>query len=339
MNPASRRWILATFKLLIVAVVLWLVRGTLVQSWNQLREHPRPLHCWWLALSGGLYLLALLPEGIFWRLALRSLGQDVGLLETLRAYYIGHLGKYVPGKAMVIVLRTGLIRSHRVNVGIAVASVFLETLTMMAVGASIAVPVLAAWYPAIPHSSLRPSARPSSPGCRPCRRSSRGWRGCWGGVRGSPAIARKLAGFDYRTLLGGWAIMTCGWIAMGATSGRCSADWASTPPGSAAPVHGDRGDGRGDRVRLADSRRPFRPRGRIHRLARSPGGRGRGGPDRGGGHGLHLADGGSGDFDYPVWGGPDADGGFVPMRIAERIAFAAACPRIKNAKHTREETI
>ena len=116
------------------------------QSWNYLLEHPRPLTSKWLALSGGLYLLALLPEGLFWHWALKALGQDVGLLETLRAYYIGHLGKYVPGKAMVIVLRTGLIHSQRVDTSIAVASVFLETLTMMAVGACIAVPVLAIWF-------------------------------------------------------------------------------------------------------------------------------------------------------------------------------------------------
>ena len=38
---------------------------------------------------------------------------------------------------MVIVLRTGLIRSQRVDTRLAVASVFLETLTMMAVGACI----------------------------------------------------------------------------------------------------------------------------------------------------------------------------------------------------------
>ena len=99
-----RRRIVFAVKLLIVAVVLWLVRETMKQSWHYLVEHPRPLTS---QLAGPLRrtlhpgpaarrtFLALGPQG---------LGQDVGLLETLRAYYIGHLGKYVPGKAMVIVL-------------------------------------------------------------------------------------------------------------------------------------------------------------------------------------------------------------------------------------------
>jgi uncharacterized membrane protein YbhN (UPF0104 family) len=38
----------------------------------------------------------------------------------------------------------------------------------------------------------------------------------WLGVgRLSPAVAQKLAGFDYRTLICGWAVMALGWVVMG----------------------------------------------------------------------------------------------------------------------------
>jgi hypothetical protein len=215
LHPTLRRWIVLAVKLLIVAVVLWLAWGTMRQSWHDLREHPRPLRLDWLALSGGLYLIALLPEGLFWHWALKALGQDVGLLETLRAYYIGHLGKYVPGKAMVIVLRTGLIHSHRVDTSIAVASVFLETLTMMAVGACIALPVLAIWCthnPVLIAAAVATAIVAGLPTLPPVfSRLAR----LLGVGRLSPAVARKLAGFDYRTLLCGWAAMVCGWVVMG----------------------------------------------------------------------------------------------------------------------------
>ena len=62
------------------------------------------------------------------------LGQRPGVWDTLRAFYIGGLGKYVPGKAMVVVLRTGLVRGPRVDTTVAALCVFIETLTMMAVG-------------------------------------------------------------------------------------------------------------------------------------------------------------------------------------------------------------
>jgi len=215
LHSTLRRWFVLAVKLLIVAVVLWLVRGTLEQSWNYLVEHPRSLRPNWLALSGGLYLIALLPEGLFWHWALKALGQDVGLLETLRAYYIGHLGKYVPGKAMVVVLRTALIHSHRVDASIAVASVFLETLTMMAVGGSIAVPVLAIWFshdPAFLAAAVGTAIVAGLPTLPPVF----SWLARMVGVGySSPAVAQKLAGFDYRTLICGWAAMVCGWVVMG----------------------------------------------------------------------------------------------------------------------------
>ena len=92
--------------------------------------------------AGLIYLLGLLPAGLYWHYVLKVLGQDVRLANTLRAYYIGHLGKYVPGKAMVVILRTGMVRGHRVDTAVAAASVFFETLTMMAVGAFLAAGIL-----------------------------------------------------------------------------------------------------------------------------------------------------------------------------------------------------
>ena len=212
-----RRWIILALKLLVVAVLIWFVRGKIQESWTEFRQNPRPMHADWIVLSAGLYLAALLPEGLFWHWALRSLGQNVGLFETLRAYYIGHLGKYVPGKAMVIVLRTGLIHSRHVDTGIAVASVFLETLTMMAVGACIAVPVLAIWFLhdwrflAVAIVTAVAAGLPTLPPV--FSRLAK----LLGVGRSSPDVAEKLAGFKYRTLAAGWIIMVVGWIVMGAS--------------------------------------------------------------------------------------------------------------------------
>ena len=83
--------------------------------------------------------------GIFWHRTLRALGQPVSLAQALRAYYIGHLGKYVPGKAMVVILRAGLIRGQGVDTSLAAVSVFFETLTMMSTGALMAAAIVAVW--------------------------------------------------------------------------------------------------------------------------------------------------------------------------------------------------
>ena len=109
----------------------------------QLREHKVQFEPAWLVLSGVLYLVGMAPACLFWRRVLRVLGQEAGLLKTIRAYYIGHLGKYVPGKALVVVLRAGMVGGERVNITVAAATVFIETLTMMASGSVIAAVLIA----------------------------------------------------------------------------------------------------------------------------------------------------------------------------------------------------
>jgi uncharacterized membrane protein YbhN (UPF0104 family) len=76
--------------------------------------------------------------GWFWGEVLKALGQPLDRLESLRAYFAGHLGKYVPGKALVVVIRIGLLKSRAISIRLGVASVLLETLTMMSVGAVLA---------------------------------------------------------------------------------------------------------------------------------------------------------------------------------------------------------
>jgi hypothetical protein len=130
-------------KLLIVALVAWFVRDTLLKAWRQIGEQTWQWHPFWLLSAGAIYLIGLLPAGLYWHYVLKVLGQEVQWANTLKAYYIGHLGKYVPGKAMVVILRTGMVRSHRVDTTVAALSVFFETLVMMAVGAFLAAGILA----------------------------------------------------------------------------------------------------------------------------------------------------------------------------------------------------
>jgi uncharacterized membrane protein YbhN (UPF0104 family) len=54
------------------------------------------------------------------------------------AFFGSQLGKYVPGKALVVLIRTDWIRGPQVSVVPAAASVFVETLTWVAVGGAIA---------------------------------------------------------------------------------------------------------------------------------------------------------------------------------------------------------
>ncbi len=214
-KKSRKKWLMTFAKILIVVLVVWAIRHTIVDAVEQLGKHPLRLQAGWLVAAGALYLLGLLPAGLFWHRVLLSLGQDARLGETLRAYYIGHLGKYVPGKAMVVVLRTGLIRSHRVDTGIAAVSVFFETLTMMTVGAFIAAAILAFWFrehwflTLVALGLMVGAGLPTLPPVfrRLVKLARIG--------KSNPATAEKLHNLGGKTLALGWLAMSIGWVILG----------------------------------------------------------------------------------------------------------------------------
>jgi hypothetical protein len=69
---------------------------------------------------------------------------------VVRAYYIGHLGKYVPGKAWALFLRASLAGGPGVSPGYAGLTAFYEVLTTMAAGALLAAVLLAFLMPDMP---------------------------------------------------------------------------------------------------------------------------------------------------------------------------------------------
>ncbi len=147
-STTSRRWLGPALKLAILALVIWGGHRTISEAIETLRRDGwtfERIDFGWLVVCGGLYLLGQLPCGLFWRRVLADMGEEVPLGRALRAYYIGHLGKYVPGKAVVFVLRIGLIKAVQpLRTGVGVAAIFYETLTTMAVGAVLATVILGA---------------------------------------------------------------------------------------------------------------------------------------------------------------------------------------------------
>ena len=137
-----RIWLLIA-KVGIALIVVWALGRQivdLVQAWS--RQGP-PLGspvvaAAWIGLSGVLYLFGQLCFGLFWLKLLRQVGIEDSRLSILKAYAVGTLGKYVPGKALVVVMRTGLLRGGAgLRLPVALTSLY-ETVGMMAVGGGVA---------------------------------------------------------------------------------------------------------------------------------------------------------------------------------------------------------
>ncbi len=91
-----------------------------------------------LLAAGLLYAVGMLPASWFWRQCLLAMDQHAPPLAAHWAYFYGGLGKYFPGKAMVIVIRLAALQQYGVKKMATTITIFMETLTMMAVGGACA---------------------------------------------------------------------------------------------------------------------------------------------------------------------------------------------------------
>lgn len=178
----------------------------------------REIRFGWLVTAAVIYALGLLPACWFWKRVLCALQQQPSWLMVARAYFVGGLGKYVPGKALVVVMRAALVRGPRVDTTVAALSVFIETLTMMAVGACMAALVVLFqvrdWRLLVLAVGLMLGA--GVPTWPPLFR----WIVKQLRVkRANPMIEELLGGVDARVMVSGWVSMAVGWIFLGLSLG------------------------------------------------------------------------------------------------------------------------
>ncbi len=214
-NRKKKTWLRIAVQVAILALLVWGIRRYLSAALADMKDYQWELHPGWLVLSGVCYVLGLSPCVWFWRRLLSRFEQRPHPLHVIRAYYIGHLGKYVPGKAMVVVIRTVMLREKQVNTTVAAVTVVYETLTMMAVGAAIAALLVAILWSdqslalVIAVGLMVVAVVPTLP---PVFR----WLSNLVGMgKSDPQVAERLATFGYGELFIGWIVIAGGWFVLG----------------------------------------------------------------------------------------------------------------------------
>lgn len=148
MHARLKRW-WPGVKVGLALAILAFVGVRFARDLAELDPQELSLHPGWLLLSALLYLAGLAFSGAYWYWLLWRFGEKPSLLAALRAYYVGHLGKYVPGKALALVIRGSLVRSPDVKFGVAIITAFYEVLTTMASGALVAALLFTLWPPQV----------------------------------------------------------------------------------------------------------------------------------------------------------------------------------------------
>jgi uncharacterized membrane protein YbhN (UPF0104 family) len=133
LGKIALKWILG-------ALVLFYVARHVVRTWRDLSVHGRSLRidAAWVAASLLLYLVGLSACGLYFGRIMKASPTPISYFSALRAYLISHIAKYVPGKAMVVVMRVRLVLPYGARISTPAFATLYETLAMMAAGGLIA---------------------------------------------------------------------------------------------------------------------------------------------------------------------------------------------------------
>lgn len=135
----KKRWLFPVIKWTAFALVMAFIGRRGWELWRDAPAGALQIQWVWLVPALLLYSVGWFPAVVFWQAMLRGCGQKAPWYDAIRAYYFGHLGKYVPGKAAVLVIRAGMMKQVGVHPGVAGITAVYETLTTMGAGAAIAV--------------------------------------------------------------------------------------------------------------------------------------------------------------------------------------------------------
>ncbi len=207
--------IISIIKIVVVVLVLFWIGMRLSEAWNEIVKYDWQINIFWLIMASLLYLAAFFPASVLWYLSLRWMGQTPDFFTAVNAFYTSQLGKYLPGKAMVVIIRSAMVASEKVKVSIAAVCVFYETLTMMTTGAFLASLVIVIWFREHYYYSLLalgtmvlsglPLVPPIFIRILSILRIS----------KYNPDLNRYLHAFTWRSIFTGSALMTLLWILFG----------------------------------------------------------------------------------------------------------------------------
>jgi hypothetical protein len=145
LSPSKLRKALIGFARWVCAGVLLYAAGRqIVAELRKLHGRELNLDLPLLFVGALLYTAAMSCFAAYWRQTALGMGGRPGNLDVQRAYFASQLGKYIPGKAWVILIRCALLDNQTTTKPVIIASTFYETLAMMAAGSVLALAALLA---------------------------------------------------------------------------------------------------------------------------------------------------------------------------------------------------
>jgi uncharacterized membrane protein YbhN (UPF0104 family) len=105
-------WLWRALRIGFVVLAVALLVGALVDQWDNVRHgwHQLPVSAL-VAASAGV-LVGLFFSALAWRALLLDLGEHLGVVGAVRVFFVGQLGKYLPGSVWPVVAQMELGKQH-----------------------------------------------------------------------------------------------------------------------------------------------------------------------------------------------------------------------------------
>ncbi len=108
----TRPWVWRALRIGFVVLAVGLLVAALVDQWKHISDGWHQLSVASLLLAGAAVLLGLFFSALAWRALLADLGQHVPIMGAVRVFFVGQLGKYLPGSVWPVVAQMELGKAH-----------------------------------------------------------------------------------------------------------------------------------------------------------------------------------------------------------------------------------
>lgn len=106
--------VLRVARAVVAVVVVAAVALALARTWHSVGPDLRRLPLWAVLASVAFVLLGLVPTLMAWRILLADLGSELALRPSVGVFFVGQLGKYLPGSLWVVLAQSDLAARHGV---------------------------------------------------------------------------------------------------------------------------------------------------------------------------------------------------------------------------------
>lgn len=141
-SPTEGRHGLRWAERIAAVVVILFLAWYLFRNWSELSSHPWTIDWLRLALATLCVLVAYSAFVLCWRRILSRLGGRLSAVDAHRIWYIGNLGRYVPGKLLQLAGTAYLARAKGVSPVLSVSASLASQVFVLAAGLVVAAATL-----------------------------------------------------------------------------------------------------------------------------------------------------------------------------------------------------